>query len=164
MGWQGREQHVSYLVLHAKQVYLSPQSLHPSPCTSSDTCLTTQPNPRGGGGGGFGGGRVAARGRAASIPAQSLLLTSAQFMSAATGRPSDMRNLLPAAPPRPRLDWRWGKGEGEGSAAEPARKLARDHDRVPAGGGGGRAWRSGADSAATLPGLHPIDFKGVLRG
>jgi len=42
-------------------------------------------------------------------------LTSAQFIRAPTGRPSDMRNLLPAAPPRPRLDWR-GKGgeEGEG--------------------------------------------------
>jgi hypothetical protein len=29
---------------------------------------------------------------------------SAQFMTAPTGRPRDMRNLLPAAPPRPRLD------------------------------------------------------------
>ena len=29
---------------------------------------------------------------------------SAQFITAATGKPSDMRNLLPAAPPRPRLD------------------------------------------------------------
>lgn len=36
-------------------------------------------------------------------------LTSAQLMTAPTGRPSDMRNLFPAAPPRPRLDCCWLK-------------------------------------------------------
>jgi hypothetical protein len=53
MGWERRGQHVSKLVLHAKQVYLMAQGLNPSSSTPSDTFLTnyahylvTQPNPR----------------------------------------------------------------------------------------------------------------------
>ena len=34
MGWQGQGQHVSELVLHAKQVYFMPQRLTPSSSTS----------------------------------------------------------------------------------------------------------------------------------
>jgi hypothetical protein len=53
MGWERRGQHVSKLVLHAKQVYLMAQGLNPSSSTPSDTFLTnpkvTQPNPRPGG-------------------------------------------------------------------------------------------------------------------
>jgi hypothetical protein len=33
MGWQGQEQDVFHLVLHAKQVYLGPKSLNPSSST-----------------------------------------------------------------------------------------------------------------------------------
>ena len=62
MGWERRGQPVSKLVLHAKQVYLMPQGLNPSPSTPSDTFLTdTQPppgraNPKGWGGGVLEGG------------------------------------------------------------------------------------------------------------
>ena len=60
MGWERRGQHVSKLGLHAKQVYLMPQSLNPASSTPSDTFLTnTQPpsqTPGLGGGWGFRGG------------------------------------------------------------------------------------------------------------
>jgi hypothetical protein len=45
MGCERRGQHVSKLVLHAKQVYLMAQGLNPSSSTPSDTFLTnTQPS------------------------------------------------------------------------------------------------------------------------
>ena len=57
MGWERRGQHVSKLGLHAKQVYLMPQSLNPASSTPSDTFLTnTQPPSQTPGlGGGVGG-------------------------------------------------------------------------------------------------------------
>ena len=45
MGWQGQEQDVYHLDLHAKQVYFGPQSLNLSSSTPSDTFLITQPSP-----------------------------------------------------------------------------------------------------------------------
>ena len=57
MGWERRGQHVSKLGLHAKQVYLMPQSLNPASSTPSDTFLTnTQPPSQTPGRGGFRGG------------------------------------------------------------------------------------------------------------
>jgi hypothetical protein len=45
MGWERRGQHVSKLVLHAKQVYLMAQGLNPSSSTPSDTFLTNPKSP-----------------------------------------------------------------------------------------------------------------------
>ena len=45
MGWERRGQHVSKLVLHAKQVYFMPQSLNPASYTPSDTFLTNTQSP-----------------------------------------------------------------------------------------------------------------------
>ena len=56
MGWERWGQHVSKLALHAKQVYLMPQSLNPAFWHFSDQHPATQPNPRAGGLGGLGGG------------------------------------------------------------------------------------------------------------
>ena len=45
MGWEGRGQHVSKLVLHAKQLYLMPQHTNPSPYTPYFTFVTTSQSP-----------------------------------------------------------------------------------------------------------------------
>jgi hypothetical protein len=62
MGWERRGQHVSKLVLHAKQVYLMAQGLNPSSSTPSDTFLTNpkSPSPTLGPGGLEGGSNHAA--------------------------------------------------------------------------------------------------------
>ena len=58
MGWERRGQHVSKLVLHAKQVYVMAQGLNPASSTPSDTFSPTPSHPakpQGRGGGGFRG-------------------------------------------------------------------------------------------------------------
>lgn len=84
---------------------------------------------------------------------------SAQFMTAATGMASDMRNLLPPEPPEPRFDMvnRWLGSSRKMKCARGERREERGERRGERGGEGGAAapwllFRTGTPFGAQIDG------------